>query len=246
MCCSTAEWLLRELSASSDHPPSLPPSRDATEGLDSETSTSTFTIHPSDATKTPAYAPKDLRDPHTDKPIFLQPNGFHEMFEPHMLAYVFSVSYYCIWHILFSSLNAAADFDECVLFVNPARISPERLSVGDYKHLIWSGSKQNAVLSMLGAVTSCNIINSTTIGSHSYRAITIIPYAPSFAGFTNFLEKKYMCTDIFGPFEFGCLFTFSSRREGLSSSCLSACCSCPGFTADYLFNRWVCTSSSEY
>lgn len=79
---------------------------------------------------------------------------------------------------------------------------------------------------MLGAVTSCNVINSTAIGSHRYRAITIIPYAPSFSGFTNFLGKKFACSDMFGPFDFGCLLTFTSRREGLSSSCLSTYCFC--------------------
>jgi hypothetical protein len=72
---------------------------------------------------------------------------------------------------------------------------------------------------MLGAVTSCNIINSTTIGNHRYRAVTIIPFGPSFAGFSNFLGKKYACDDMFGPFDYGCLLTFSSRREGLSSAC---------------------------
>ena len=124
--------------------------------------------------------------------------------------------------VFYSSLNAAAEFEQCIPFVNPANISPDKLLVGDYKHLIWSGSRQNAIFTMLGAVTSCNIINSTTIGNNRYRAITIIPYAPSFAGFTSFLGEKYECSDMFGPFDFGCLLTFSSRREGLSSTCLSA------------------------
>jgi hypothetical protein len=84
-------------------------------------------------------------------------------------------------------------------FVNPAKISPEKLLVGDYKHLIWAGSKHNAIFTMLGAVTSCNIVNSTTIGNHRYRAITIIPYAPSFFGFTNLLGKKFACSEMFGP-----------------------------------------------
>jgi hypothetical protein len=47
---------------------------------------SVFTIHPSDPTKTIAYAPRDLRDPETDKPIFLQPHGFDTMFESSTLA----------------------------------------------------------------------------------------------------------------------------------------------------------------
>lgn len=50
---------------------------------------STLTLHPTDSTKSPAYAPKDLRDPETDKPIFLQPHAFDSMFEPHTLTCVF-------------------------------------------------------------------------------------------------------------------------------------------------------------
>ncbi|KAF8148180.1 hypothetical protein B0H34DRAFT_803025 [Crassisporium funariophilum] len=38
-------------------------------------------IRPTNSNKTPAYAPADLRDPSTDKPIFLQSNVFPSMFE---------------------------------------------------------------------------------------------------------------------------------------------------------------------
>jgi hypothetical protein len=51
-----------------------------------------FIIHPSDPMKGPAYAPKDLRDPETDKPIFLQPHAFEAMFEPPTLTCVLSVN----------------------------------------------------------------------------------------------------------------------------------------------------------
>lgn len=50
---------------------------------------SVLIIHSQDPMKTPAYAPKDLRDPETDKPIFLQPNAFDTMFQSHTLACVF-------------------------------------------------------------------------------------------------------------------------------------------------------------
>jgi hypothetical protein len=110
--------------------------------------------------------------------------------------------------------------------------------------MVWPGSKQNAIFTMLGAVTSCNIINSTTIGNHRYRAVTIIPHAPSFAGFTSFLGRKYGCDEMFGPFEFGCQLTFSSRREGLSSAC-SSTFYCVGCDND-IFDRWDCNSCSEY
>ena len=130
-------------------------------------------------------------------------------------------------------------------FVNPARISPDSLLVGDYKQMIWPGSKQNAIFTMLGAVTSCNIIHSTTIGNHNYRAVTIIPYAPSFAGFTSFLDNKYACNDMFGPFDFGCPLTFLSRHKGLSSACSSVFFFFNWMCVNDVSDRWIC-SSSEY
>lgn len=147
---------------------------------------------------------------------------------------------------LLSSLEAAEYFEQCTPFANPALICPDSLLVGDYKHLIWPGSKRNAIFTMLGAVTSCNVIHSTAIGNHTYRAVTIIPCAPSFAGFTSFLGKKYACNDIFGPLEFGCLFTFTSRREGLSSACLSYRFIGSFGCINEDFDRWVYVSHSEY
>ena len=41
-----------------------------------------------DSSKTPAYAPADLRDPDTDKPIFLQGHLLASMIEEPMLLYV--------------------------------------------------------------------------------------------------------------------------------------------------------------
>jgi hypothetical protein len=46
------------------------------------------TIRPTDSNKTPAYAPADLRDPETEKPIFLQSHLFSSLFEEPMLSYV--------------------------------------------------------------------------------------------------------------------------------------------------------------
>ena len=46
---------------------------------------SVLTIHLINSTKSPAYGPKDLQDPETDKPIFLQPHAFNMMFELHTL-----------------------------------------------------------------------------------------------------------------------------------------------------------------
>jgi hypothetical protein len=56
--------------------------------LNSSFSSHLCTIQPTDSNKTPAYAPADLCDPDTDKPIFLQSHLFSSMFEEPMLLYV--------------------------------------------------------------------------------------------------------------------------------------------------------------
>jgi hypothetical protein len=56
--------------------------------LNSSSGSHLCTIQPTDSNKTPAYAPADLRDPDSDKPIFLQSHLFSSMFEEPMLSYV--------------------------------------------------------------------------------------------------------------------------------------------------------------
>ena len=179
------------------------------------------TIHPSDHTRAPAYAPKDLRDPVSDGPIFLQPDSFESMFEQSVLKYVHPHFPFCVcFHALLRSLRAAVGFKSFSPFVNFSSISLNDLLVNpDYKNLAWSGSRSNAVCTMLGAVSSCNIVDWTMIGNYKYHAVTIIPYAPSFNDFMVLLGAKYS-SSVFGPLEYGCLLTFSSRREGLSSTCV--------------------------
>ena len=59
------------------------------------------TICPTNYTRGPAYAPSDLHDPETDKPIFLQPHTFQSMFEEPVLGYVFfSVLFVFFWFLL--------------------------------------------------------------------------------------------------------------------------------------------------
>ncbi|KAF8969130.1 hypothetical protein BDZ97DRAFT_1754747 [Flammula alnicola] len=159
-------------------------------------------IRPTDSNKTPAYAPADLRDPSTDKPIFLQSDVFPSMFEEPAL----------------SSLLASLDFKSLPPFVNPSNFPPDGLAVSDYKNLMWPGSKENAVCIMLGAVHSCNIIHYIMAGSNKIRGLSIIPSANAFDSFRHFLWKKYAASEIYGPFDYGCLLTFTSRREGLTSS----------------------------
>jgi hypothetical protein len=59
-------------------------------------------------------------------------------------------------------------------------------------------------------------------GPYKIRALTIIPSATSFDSFRKFLWKQYGTPEVYGPFDYGCLLTFSSRREGLTSSCRSS------------------------
>ncbi|KAF8803154.1 hypothetical protein BYT27DRAFT_7260466 [Phlegmacium glaucopus] len=160
------------------------------------------TICPNDSTRGPAYAPSDLRDPDTDKPIFLQPHAFQSMFEEPVLG----------------SLMASVQFDSLYPFVNPSKFSPDGLAISDYKNITWPGSKENAVCVMIGAVNSCNIIHPMTAGANRIRALTIIPSIPAYHNFQHFLWKKYSTSILYGPFDCGCLLTFTSRREGLMSS----------------------------
>ena len=118
-----------------------------------------------------------------------------------------------------SSLMASVQFSSMYPFVNPSNFSPDGLAVSDYKSITWPDSKENAVCMMLGAVHSCNIIHSTTTGANRVRSVTIIPSTPAFNDFQHFLWKKYSTSILYGPFDYGCLLTFTTRREGLSSSC---------------------------
>jgi hypothetical protein len=63
------------------------------------------TIRSSDPNKTPAYAPVDLRDPDTDKPIFLQTENFPSMFEEPMLSYVFGIPSELLFIFIFVHLD---------------------------------------------------------------------------------------------------------------------------------------------
>jgi len=143
-----------------------------------------------------------LRDPDTDKPIFLQSHLFSSTFEEPML----------------SSLMASLNFKSLPPFVNPSNFPSGDLTVSDYKNIIWPGSKENAVCMMFGAVHSCHIIHYAMAGLNKIRALTIIPTATAFDSFHRFLRKQYAAPEIYGPFDYGCLLTFTSRREGLTSS----------------------------
>ena len=117
---------------------------------------------------------------------------------------------------------ASLDFKSLPPFVNPSTFPSEDLTISDYKNVVWPGSKHNAVCMMFGAVYSCDIIHYAMAGPNKICAITIIPSATAFDSFRQFLGKQYNADVIYGPFDYGCLLTFTSRREGLTSSCWSS------------------------
>jgi hypothetical protein len=119
----------------------------------------------------------------------------------------------------FRSLMASLDFKSLPPFVNPLNFPPGDLTISDYRNVIWPGSKDNAICMMFGAVQSCDIIHYAMAGANKIRALTIIPSATAFDSFRHLLWKQYAATDIYGPLDYGCLLTFTSRREGLTSSC---------------------------
>ena len=132
------------------------------------------------------------------------------------------------------SLMASLNFKSLPPFVNPSIFPPGDLTLSNYRNVIWPNSKENAVCMMFGAVHSCHIIHYAMAGSNKIRALTIIPSASAFDGFRHFLWKQYAASDVYGPFDYGCLLTFASRREGLTSSCQSSALTDPFCISDVL------------
>lgn len=116
---------------------------------------------------------------------------------------------------------ASVQFESLYPFVNPSQFSPDGLAISDYKNVMWPDSKENAVCMMLGAMHSCNIIHSMVAGANRICTITIIPSKPAYHEFQHFFWKKYSTSVLYGPFDYGCLLMFTSRSEGLTSSCKS-------------------------
>ena len=154
-----------------------------------------------------------------------------------MLSYVFLTSVFpqgMSWFLFFRSLMASLNFKSLPPFVNPSNFPPGDLTLSDYGNVIWPGSKGNAVCMMFRAVHLCNIIHYAMAGSNKICALTIIPAATAFDSFCHFLWKLYVTSDIYGPFDYGCLLTFTSRREGLTLSCWSSALTDPSYISDVL------------
>jgi hypothetical protein len=82
---------------------------------------------------------------------------------------------------------------------------------------MWSGQSRSVIFTMLGSVQGCHIIEPTNIGPHICRSITIVPYGEAWRKFQIFMGELYGHGQMRGPFDYGCLLTLSSRREGYAS-----------------------------
>ena len=82
---------------------------------------------------------------------------------------------------------------------------------------MWTGQNRSVIFTMLGSVQSCHIIEPTQIGQYMNRAITIVPYGEAWRKFQIFMGELYGHGVMRGPFDYGCLLTLSSRREGYST-----------------------------
>lgn len=121
---------------------------------------------------------------------------------------------------MFRSMQASIRFQSLHPFLNPSNFPANKVILGDYRTVVWPSPKENAVCTMFGAVHSCNLIHPGYFGSYSNRVISIIPTFDALHNFQMFLHKMYLSADLYGPFDYGCILSFASRREGLSSPCL--------------------------
>ena len=102
--------------------------------------------------------------------------------------------------------------------MNVTAVSKDKVYAERYRnHVMWQGQNRSVLFTMLGSVQSCHLVEATTIGQHLYKAITIIPFGDAWRKFQIFLGKLYGQGQMRGPFEFGCVLTLSSRREGYST-----------------------------
>jgi len=120
--------------------------------------------------------------------------------------------------LLYRSIKSAVRFKELRPFVNVTAAPRERIYAERFKHhVMWQGQNRSVLFTMVGSVQSCNIIQPASIGQHVCKTITIVPYGKSWRKFLLFLGELYGQGQMRGPFEYGCLLTLSSRREGYSS-----------------------------
>ncbi len=113
------------------------------------------------------------------------------------------------------SISSALKFKELCPFVNVTTVPRQQIYAEKFKHhVMWQGQNRSVLFTMLGSVQCCNLVESTTIGQHACKAIAIIPYGEAWRKFQVFLGELYGQGQMRGPFEYGCLLTLSSRRQG--------------------------------
>jgi hypothetical protein len=129
---------------------------------------------------------------------------------------VFSCSLFSL--LFYSSICNALQFGEFRPFVNVTAVPRSRIYAEKYKnHVMWSGQNRSVIFTMLGSVQGCHLVEPTTIGQYTCKAITIIPYGEAWRRFQVFMGDLYGHGPMRGPFEYGCLLTLSGRREGYTS-----------------------------
>jgi hypothetical protein len=184
-------------------------------------------LHPIDHSRGPAHAPADLRDEESGKPLFVEAEKLDVFFDGPTLRCAEPRSLSCSFTDgsrapVFRSLQASIGFRSLHPFLNPSNAPADQVTLGDYRTIVWPNPKENAVCAMFGAVHSCNLIHPGHFGSHHSRAIGIIPTFDALYNFQKFLRSMYTFPDLYAPFDYGCILSFASRREGLTSPCL--CC----------------------
>ena len=182
-------------------------------------------LHPIDPSRGPAHAPADLRDEESGKILFVEADKLDIFFEGPTLRCNESCCLNCSftdgsWAPVFRSLQASIGFQSLHPFLNPSNVPVNKVTLGDYRTVIWPNPKENAVCAMFGAVHSCNLIHPGYFGSHHSRVISIIPTYDALYNFQVFLRNMYTSPDLYAPFDYGCILSFASRREGLTSPCL--------------------------
>lgn len=133
-----------------------------------------------------------------------------------IIIYTFSGSLFHFF--LYSSINHALQFGELRPFVNVTAVPRSRIFAEKFKnHIMWNGQNRSVIFTMLGSVQGCHIVTPTAIGQYICKAITIVPYGEAWRKFQLLMGDLYGIGQMRGPFDYGCLLTLSSRREGYSS-----------------------------
>ena len=138
----------------------------------------------------------------------------------HLSADLVVFTFFCSPFILlvYRSINNALQFVEFGPFVNVTAVPRSRVYAEKFKnHVMWSGQNRSVIFTILGSVQACHIVEPTTLGQHTCKAITIIPYGEAWRKFQVFMGDLYGHGQMRGPFDYGCLLTFSGRREGYIS-----------------------------